>query len=119
MAARVPLLVIFALLFLDCCYGAAIPRAYDPRLSEDVILTPKKRPFCNAFTGCGRKRSQGTPGMPMQELFRQRQLIDEDSVPLMDMDPTLDELSRQVIADAKMWGLLRDEISRRRNMDYQ
>ncbi|CAH2207705.1 jg27628, partial [Pararge aegeria aegeria] len=47
-------------------------RGYDQRLSDDVIMTPKKRPFCNAFTGCGRKRS--SPNRQMPELVRQRQV---------------------------------------------
>ena len=29
----------------------------NPTAEEDSLLEPMKRPFCNAFTGCGKKRS--------------------------------------------------------------
>ncbi|RVE50685.1 hypothetical protein evm_004595 [Chilo suppressalis] len=72
--SRLSLFVVAAILLMDSCFSASIPRNYDPRMTEEMVLTPKKRPFCNAFTGCGRKRSQGAPGMPVQELLRQRQV---------------------------------------------
>ncbi|XP_032526319.2 cardioactive peptide [Danaus plexippus] len=119
-ASRASLLII-ALLCLDCCYSATIPRPFDPRLTEEVILSPKKRPFCNAFTGCGRKRSQATPGMPMNEIARQRQFVDEDAIEsLVDSDMTIDELSRQILTEAKLWEAIQEasaEIARRKQKE--
>ncbi|CAH2100979.1 unnamed protein product [Euphydryas editha] len=115
---RISLLVL-VLLSLDCCLTATIPRSYDPRINEDVILTAKKRPFCNAFTGCGRKRSQNIPGMPVQELFRQRQFDnDDDIMPIMDPESSsIDDLSRQIINAARLVEAIQHasaEIARRK-----
>ncbi|CAH0730368.1 unnamed protein product, partial [Brenthis ino] len=109
---RLTIAVVIMMLFLDCIYTARIQRSFDPVTSEDV-LTVKKRPFCNAFTGCGRKRSQDRFNMPLQETYRQRQFVEDG--PLPDIEPALDELP-QLIVDAKLWDVLRDEISRRRSL---
>ncbi|XP_045456852.1 cardioactive peptide-like [Melitaea cinxia] len=119
---RVSLLLLVAMLSLHCCHTATIPRTFDSRLNEDVILTPKKRPFCNAFTGCGRKRSQNIPGMPVQELFRQRQFENDDAVmPILDSESSsIDDLSRQIINAARLVEAIQDasaEIARRKQND--
>ncbi|XP_031766541.1 cardioactive peptide [Galleria mellonella] len=119
--SRVSLLLVIALVCLDCCYTATIPRSFDPRIGEEMVLTPKKRPFCNAFTGCGRKRSQ-TPGMP-QEIIRQRQFVDDEALgSLLDSENAIDELSRQILSEAKLWEAIQEasaEIARRKQKDYQ
>ncbi|NP_001292413.1 cardioactive peptide precursor [Plutella xylostella] len=119
-ASRGPILLLVAVLFVECCLSASIPRNYEQRLSEDVIMTPRKRPFCNAFTGCGRKRSQGAPGMPLQEQ-KQRQYIDEDTLgSILDSDSTIDELSRQILSEAKLWEAIQEasaEIARRKQKE--
>ncbi|XP_072943303.1 cardioactive peptide [Epargyreus clarus] len=115
--SRVSLLVLVAML-LGCCYSATIPRNFDSRLSDDIIIAPKKRPFCNAFTGCGRKRSQGSPGMPVQEIMRQRQYVDDEA--LIDSENAIDELSRQILSEAKLWEAIQDasaEIARRKQKE--
>ncbi|KAL0853144.1 hypothetical protein ABMA27_012906 [Loxostege sticticalis] len=48
--SRVYVLFAVAVILVDCCYSATIPRNFDPRLSDEMVMTPKKRPFCNAFT---------------------------------------------------------------------
>ncbi|CAG9789771.1 unnamed protein product [Diatraea saccharalis] len=121
--SRVSLFVVAAILIMDCCYSASIPRSYDPRLTEEMVLTPKKRPFCNAFTGCGRKRSQGAPGMPVQELIRQRQFVDDDALgSILDSENAIEELSRQILSEAKLWEAIQEasaEISRRKSKEVQ
>ncbi|GBP10203.1 Cardioactive peptide [Eumeta japonica] len=122
MSTRVPLLLLSAVICLQCCYSATIPRGYDPRLSDDVMMTPKKRPFCNAFTGCGRKRSLLPPGMPVQEILRQRQLEEEGfgSVPDLPSDAALEEFSRQMLSEAKLWEAIQEasaELARRKQKD--
>ncbi|XP_043221051.1 cardioactive peptide-like [Amphibalanus amphitrite] len=44
---------------LLCCCALTIAKAIQKReISPDMLFQAKdKRPFCNAFTGCGRKRS--------------------------------------------------------------
>ncbi|KPJ17578.1 Cardioactive peptide [Papilio machaon] len=98
-----------------------IPRNFDSRLSDDVIMTPKKRPFCNAFTGCGRKRSQYAPGMP-QDIGRQRQYVDDETLgSLVDSENAIDELSRQILSEAKLWEAIQEasaEVLRRKQKEY-
>ncbi|XP_049883556.1 cardioactive peptide [Pectinophora gossypiella] len=117
---KVMTLLLLAILAMDGCYSATIPRNYDPRLNEEMVLTPKKRPFCNAFTGCGRKRAQGAPGMPVQELMRQRQFADDDALgQFPDSENVIDDLSRQILSEAKLWEAFQDaaEIARRKQKD--
>ncbi|XP_050676465.1 cardioactive peptide [Leptidea sinapis] len=113
--------VLFAVFFVTYCYSASLPRSFESRLSEDVISSPRKRPFCNAFTGCGRKRSQ-TPGMPVQEMMRQKQLYDDDLGAYLDSDPAMDELSRQILSEARLWEAMQEaseDLSRRRQKYIQ
>ncbi|KAK6635196.1 hypothetical protein RUM44_000447 [Polyplax serrata] len=73
------------------------------RLDMDRFLDedrPRKRPFCNAFTGCGKKRS------------------DESMANLVDInpEPAMDDLSKQILSEAKLWEALqiaRAELERR------
>ncbi|KAL0808715.1 hypothetical protein ABMA28_013145 [Loxostege sticticalis] len=119
--SRVYVLFAVAVILVDCCYSATIPRNFDPRLSDEMVMTPKKRPFCNAFTGCGRKRSQGAPGMPVQELMRQRQFVDDDSLnSFIDSENAIEELSRQILSEAKLWEAIQEasaEIARRKQKE--
>ncbi|XP_061725928.1 cardioactive peptide [Cydia pomonella] len=122
MARSSLILPVLALLLIDACYSASIPRGFDPRLSEEVVMVPKKRPFCNAFTGCGRKRSQGSPGMPVQELMRQRQFVDDDTLPILESENGIDDLSRQIVSEAKLWEAIQEasaEIARRKQKEFQ
>ncbi|XP_075989279.1 crustacean cardioactive peptide [Anticarsia gemmatalis] len=119
--SRVSLFLVIALLYMQCCYTATIPRNFDPRLSDEMVLTPKKRPFCNAFTGCGRKRSQGAPGMPSQDLMRQKQYVDDETLgSILDSETAIEELSRQILSEAKLWEAIQEasaEIARRKQKD--
>ncbi|XP_026744191.1 cardioactive peptide [Trichoplusia ni] len=118
--SRVSLLVAIAILYMECCYSASIPRGFDPRLSDDLVRMPTKRPFCNAFTGCGRKRSMAAPGMPSQELLRQKQYDDEAFGSIMDSETAIEELSRQILSEAKLWEAIQEasaEIARRKQKE--
>ncbi|CAG2175147.1 unnamed protein product [Oppiella nova] len=55
----------------------------------------EKRPFCNAFTGCGKKRSNN-----VYENVENRDLVD----PLM-------RLSRRILKEAKQWELLHNQYN--------
>ncbi|XP_065282800.1 uncharacterized protein CCAP [Dermacentor albipictus] len=56
-------LLLFGVLVFSVCLTAAQEKPDD--VSEERFAPEQKRPFCNAFTGCGGKRSQ----------FRTRNLI--------------------------------------------
>ncbi|XP_022115742.1 cardioactive peptide [Pieris rapae] len=104
-------IVLLGLLLITTCYSATIPNNFDPRITDEIIA-PKKRPFCNAFTGCGRKRSMNPPGMPLQGMMRSRQ-FEEDSY---DTDNSLEDLSRQILSEAKLWEAVQEasaQIARR------
>lgn len=119
--SRISLFLVVALVYMECCDSATIPRSFDPRLSDEMVLTPKKRPFCNAFTGCGRKRSQNAPGMPSQELIRQKQYVDDETFgSILDSETAIEELSRQILSEAKLWEAIQEasaEIARRKQKE--
>uniref|UniRef100_A0A1B6GJ26 Crustacean cardioactive peptide n=1 Tax=Cuerna arida TaxID=1464854 RepID=A0A1B6GJ26_9HEMI len=66
-------------------------RVYDGDLAA-MFDPKKKKPFCNAFTGCGRKRS------------------DESMATLVDLnsEPAVEELSRQILSEAKLWEAIQE-----------
>ncbi|XP_054259072.1 cardioactive peptide [Macrosteles quadrilineatus] len=80
-------------------------RVYDGDLA--AIFDPKKKkPFCNAFTGCGRKRA------------------DESMATLVDLnsEPAVEELSRQILSEAKLWEAIQEarvELLRRHNQQAE
>ncbi|KAH6944234.1 hypothetical protein HPB50_002364 [Hyalomma asiaticum] len=51
-----PGLLLFGVLVFSVCLTAAQEKPDD--VSEERFEPEQKRPFCNAFTGCGGKRSQ-------------------------------------------------------------
>ncbi|EEB12354.1 Cardioactive peptide precursor, putative [Pediculus humanus corporis] len=60
-----------------------------------------KRPFCNAFTGCGKKRSEGSIG----------------NILGFNTEPESDELLKQFLTEAKLWETIQEakmELERRR-----
>ncbi len=58
------------------------------------LPTAEKRPFCNAFTGCGKKRSTNFENLENRELT----------------DPLM-RLSRKIIQEAKQWEILQHRIA--------
>jgi hypothetical protein len=66
-----------------------------------------KRPFCNAFTGCGKKRSN-------EVIPPMSQMMDEDSEPSMselvelNNEPAIENVMRQIMSEAKMYEALQE-----------
>lgn len=62
----------------------------------DSSFPPQKRPFCNAFTGCGRKRSDSSMM----------------SLPLPgENDSTLTRISNRLMAEARLWEMLQQRLA--------
>ncbi|GLH03803.1 Cardioactive peptide, partial [Gryllus bimaculatus] len=74
----------------------------DPAELERLAAEPKrKRPFCNAFTGCGKKRADESLGTLVE----------------LNSEPAVAELSRQILSEAKLWEAIQEaraELLRRR-----
>ncbi|XP_056637896.1 cardioactive peptide [Diorhabda carinulata] len=92
-----------------------LPRKGDyPYLTrERVFIEPNKRPFCNAFTGCGRKRSN------LPALTSQGEEMDESINSLLELsaEPAVEDLSRQIMSEAKLWEAIQEanvELKRRK-----
>ncbi|XP_044757276.1 cardioactive peptide [Coccinella septempunctata] len=76
-------------------------------------MDPKKRPFCNAFTGCGRKRSN------LPALTSDGEEIDDSISALLELnaEPAVENLSRQIMSEAKLWEAIQEanmELNRHR-----
>nr|UES72875.1 crustacean cardioactive peptide [Carausius morosus] len=81
-------------------------REVDPAQLERLMDPKRKRPFCNAFTGCGKKRS------------------DESMATLVEMnsEPAVEELTRQILSEAKLWEAIQEarvELLRRKHHQQQ
>lgn len=80
------------------------PRGYK-QFSSNQIDTKAKRPFCNAFTGCGRKRSNEIAPviqMPAVEEDNLTELLELNS------EPAIEELMRQIMSEAKMYEAIQE-----------
>lgn len=74
-------------------------------MSEQVET--RKRPFCNAFTGCGRKRSNIPPLQNQQARYE----TSDDSIgSLLDLnaEPAVEDLMRQIMSEAKLWEAIQE-----------
>lgn len=83
------------------------PRAYKQfNSNNNQIDTKAKRPFCNAFTGCGRKRSNEV-APPAAQTFD-----DEDSsvseLLELNSEPAIENLMRQIMSEAKMYEAIQE-----------
>ncbi|KAK7794812.1 hypothetical protein R5R35_005964 [Gryllus longicercus] len=82
-------------------------RQADPAELERLAAEPKrKRPFCNAFTGCGKKRADESLGTLVE----------------LNSEPAVAELSRQILSEAKLWEAIQEaraELLRRRQQQLQ
>ncbi|CAO1340278.1 unnamed protein product [Diamesa hyperborea] len=96
-------IAVLLFIMLEAVNGGVLDR--DPRSSKqfNTRAEPRgKRPFCNAFTGCGRKRSE-TPALP--------EIDDEESVTeLLDLnaEPAIEDLMRQIMSEAKMYEAIQE-----------
>ncbi|XP_065218549.1 cardioactive peptide [Planococcus citri] len=73
---------------------------------EPLVEQRRKKPFCNAFTGCGRKRS------------------DESMAALLEMnsEPAIEELNRQILSQAKLLEAIQEArlaLLRKTSLDRQ
>ncbi|XP_017778790.1 PREDICTED: cardioactive peptide [Nicrophorus vespilloides] len=101
----------FAFLVIDT-ESIFLPKRANGYEGRDSIIDPKKRPFCNAFTGCGRKRSN-LPALSMQG--DNDETI--DSLLELSAEPAVEDLSRQIMSEAKLWEAIQEanmEILRRK-----
>lgn len=82
------------------------PRGYK-QFNGNQIDTKAKRPFCNAFTGCGRKRSNEVAPPPPPQTFD-----DEDSsvseLLELNSEPAIENLMRQIMSEAKMYEAIQE-----------
>ncbi|XP_062552338.1 cardioactive peptide [Armigeres subalbatus] len=105
---------------IDCGVVDREPRAYKQYSNEPP---PAKRPFCNAFTGCGKKRSSVVPVTPVsmirhaltseQNRLKVTEGFDpnEDSLAnLIDLntEPAVEDLMRQIMSEAKLWEAIQE-----------
>ncbi|XP_045465746.1 uncharacterized protein LOC123674733 [Harmonia axyridis] len=79
----------------------------------DDNMNAEKRPFCNAFTGCGRKRSN------LPALTSDGEEIDDSISALLELnaEPAVENLSRQIMSEAKLWEAIQEanmELNRHR-----
>ncbi|KAF5293188.1 hypothetical protein FQA39_LY13656 [Lamprigera yunnana] len=89
-----------------------LPKRDDAVLRAD-IADPKKRPFCNAFTGCGHKRSN------LPALTNRGEPVEETIGSLLELsaEPAVADLSRQILSEAKLWEAIQEanvELARRK-----
>ncbi|CAL4165260.1 unnamed protein product, partial [Meganyctiphanes norvegica] len=92
---RVVVVVVAAMLVALAASGQAQPLA--KRDLNEILNTKPKRPFCNAFTGCGKKRSD--PAM--------------DRLEEAASGAELDAIARHVLAEAKLWEQLQEQLDKR------
>ncbi len=66
---------------------------------EDMVRhTAEKRPFCNAFTGCGKKRSS-----PVNYVGTEYDSNDSN-------DP-ITQLSRRILHEARLWEMFQQRMA--------
>ncbi|KAG5675482.1 hypothetical protein PVAND_005383 [Polypedilum vanderplanki] len=82
------------------------PRNSYKQYNGNQVDTKAKRPFCNAFTGCGRKRSnEVVPPVPVQSFE------DDDGISdLLELnsEPAIENLMRQIMSEAKMYEAIQE-----------
>ncbi|XP_055387638.1 cardioactive peptide [Condylostylus longicornis] len=112
---------------VDC--GIITPREMDIRRINNMEI--RKRPFCNAFTGCGKKRSaipynlhelngnslnnnvQNNPNSNNnnnQNQNGQPEELDSSLTDLIDLnaEPAVEDLMRQIMSQAKLWEAIQE-----------
>ncbi|XP_055677602.1 cardioactive peptide [Lutzomyia longipalpis] len=93
------------------------PRTFHTQNTAENKVEVKKRPFCNAFTGCGRKRS--SPSGPLLSPIGSRlsddeqtegNYFDDNLATLLDLnsEPAVEDLMRQIMSEAKLWEAIQE-----------
>ncbi|KAI5706332.1 hypothetical protein M8J75_007062 [Diaphorina citri] len=105
---RYMVLVLSSILTFILIFIPTVKSDDDFERGYDMPLDPKrKKPFCNAFTGCGKKRSASESMGTLVE---------------MNSEPAVEELSRQILSEAKLWEAIQEarlELLRRREKHEQ
>ncbi|XP_049801158.1 cardioactive peptide [Schistocerca nitens] len=112
--SRALLMLCPALLVLLACLERAAAddvimekRDMDSPFLNRLFEAKMKRPFCNAFTGCGKKRSDESVGTLLE----------------MNSEPAVADLSRQILSEAKLWEAIQEAraelLARRRQHEMQ
>ncbi|XP_017114485.1 cardioactive peptide isoform X1 [Drosophila elegans] len=97
------------------------------KLSGVIQWKYEKRPFCNAFTGCGRKRTY--PSFPPFSIFKRNEVEDkpynneylsEGLSDLIDInaEPAVENVQKQIMSQAKIFEAIKEaskEIFRQKN----
>lgn len=109
-ATAIILLTLALIPIIQSMYIPGTPRRVHSRGQQ---ATPNKRPFCNAFTGCGRKRSNLPPLTGVRELgapLDDGAIGDENLGTLLDLsaEPAVENLSRQIMSEAKLWEAIQE-----------
>ncbi|KAL5284577.1 CCAP family protein [Megaselia abdita] len=120
--------VIFIFQTLEITSRSVSSRELD---QEDPYPRMQKRPFCNAFTGCGRKRSRPDMGQlryhqtPTQYQPKSVHEILSDFIDL-DAEPAVKDVQQQIMSQAKFLEAIKeatkeifDEDSKPKPNDYQ
>ncbi|KAH8312616.1 hypothetical protein KR044_011678, partial [Drosophila immigrans] len=98
------------------------------KLSGVIQWKYEKRPFCNAFTGCGRKRTS-YPSYPPYSLIKRNEIeekpynneyLSEGLSDLIDInaEPAVENVQKQIMSQAKIFEAIKEaskEIFRQKN----
>ncbi|KAM7361536.1 crustacean cardioactive peptide [Cochliomyia hominivorax] len=120
------------LLWLLCahlCFGnEAEANMANHKLSGIIQWKYEKRPFCNAFTGCGKKRTSSHPPYPVikraevddKSLYNSNDYISEGLSDLIDInaEPAVENVQKQIMSQAKIYEAIKEasrEIFRQKN----
>ncbi|XP_053693317.1 cardioactive peptide [Sabethes cyaneus] len=105
---------------IDCGVIDREPRAYKQYNTDPA---PVKRPFCNAFTGCGKKRSvvsvtpialmhrhQTTSEQNRAKVTEGFDPNEDNLANLIDLntEPAVEDLMRQIMSEAKLWEAIQE-----------
>uniref|UniRef100_A0A1B0G7Y1 Uncharacterized protein n=1 Tax=Glossina morsitans morsitans TaxID=37546 RepID=A0A1B0G7Y1_GLOMM len=113
-----------------CCSGAALPvdNVADHKLDRRMQWNYEKRPFCNAFTGCGKKRTSERIPYPIikrNPIEAEKNNFNNDYVAeglsdLFDVnaEPAVENVQKQIMSQAKIYEAIKEaskEIFRQKN----
>ncbi|XP_075166238.1 crustacean cardioactive peptide [Haematobia irritans] len=103
------------------------------KLSGIIQWKYEKRPFCNAFTGCGKKRTSSHPPYPVikrndlegdKPIMYSNDYMSEGLSDLIDInaEPAVENVQKQIMSQAKIYEAIKEaskEIFRQKNRQRQ
>ncbi|XP_037810289.1 cardioactive peptide isoform X2 [Lucilia sericata] len=118
--------LLLCLISAHVCY--ATESEANHKLSGIIQWKYEKRPFCNAFTGCGKKRTSSHPPYPVikrgdiedKSLYNSNDYISEGLSDLIDInaEPAVENVQKQIMSQAKIYEAIKEaskEIFRQKN----